>query len=149
MLDLRPLLTVAALNLAAARMVDLAGSIEALSESERPAAARNIPQGPSSRIIESKGDRLLWRHFGAIVGAAFPPGSTSGTAGLLRWGTVPIVLINETLWYGSLALLSGVTPFRNHYRRIKAVFERSCGGLLIVFGAKVTWSGAHDSELPS
>ncbi len=83
--------------------------------------------------------------FGAIVGTAFP----QGTPGLLRWGTVPIVLIIETLWYGSLALLFGVTPVRNHYRRIKAVFERSCGGLLIVFGAKVTWSGAHDSELPS
>jgi threonine/homoserine/homoserine lactone efflux protein len=87
--------------------------------------------------------------FGAIVGQRSHPESTSGTAGLLRWGTVPVVLINQTLWYGSLALLFGVTPVRNHYRRIKAVFERSCDGLLIVFGAKVAWSGAHDSGLAS
>ncbi len=76
--------------------------------------------------------------FGTIFTSAF----TSSTPASVKWAALLVVLCNESVWYGSLALCFGSSPVRRTYRRVKTSLERIFGALLLLFGTKLVWSGA-------
>ena len=77
--------------------------------------------------------------FGTIFTTAFAP----STPAAVKWAALLVVLGNESIWYGSLALCFGSSLVQRRYRRVKAGLERIFGALLTVFGAKLAWSGAQ------
>ena len=75
--------------------------------------------------------------FGTIFAALFTP----QTPVALRWLAVAVVMVNETVWYVTLATAFGAAPVRQTYLRIKAPAERVFGGVLGFFGARLVWTG--------
>ena len=61
----------------------------------------------------------------------------------MKWAALLLVLCNESIWYGSLALCFGNSVVQRRYRRVKASLERIFGALLLVFGVKLVWNGAR------
>jgi threonine efflux protein len=81
--------------------------------------------------------------FGTIFTTLFTP----ATPAAVRWAALLVILFNETIWYGSLATLFGVSAIQRRYQRWKANTERFFGGVLIVFGARLAWNGGRPAEL--
>lgn len=77
--------------------------------------------------------------FGTVFTTAFAP----STPAWVKWSALLVVLCNESLWYGSLALCFGSSPVQSTYRRVKTSLERSFGALLLAFGVKLVWNGAQ------
>lgn len=77
--------------------------------------------------------------FGTIFTTLFRP----STPGIVRGAALLVVFINETTWYMSLATLFGTSIMQRTYRNIKAHMERIFGGLLMLFGARLVWSGSR------
>jgi threonine efflux protein len=77
--------------------------------------------------------------FGTIFTTAFGP----ETPAVVKWAALPLVLCNESVWYGSLALCFGSSPIRSAYRRVKKGLERTFGIVLVTFGAKIAWNGVR------
>jgi threonine efflux protein len=77
--------------------------------------------------------------FGTIFTTAFAP----STPAAVKWAALLVVLSNESIWYGSLALCFGSASVQRRYRRVKAGLERIFGALLIVFGGRLVWNGAQ------
>jgi threonine efflux protein len=77
--------------------------------------------------------------FGTIFTTAF----AASTPAAIKWAALLVVLCIESAWYGTLALCFGSAPIRRGYRRVKTRLERVVGGLLVSFGAKLAWDGAH------
>jgi len=63
--------------------------------------------------------------------------------GGVKWAALLVVMCNESIWYGSLALCFGSSLVQRRYRRVKAGLERIFGALLIVFGGRLVWNGAQ------
>lgn len=80
--------------------------------------------------------------FGTVFTTAFTPASPT----LVRWAALLIVLGNESVWFGGLAMAFGRPLVRRIYARAKARLERLFGLLLLSFGAKLLWGGAHPSQ---
>jgi threonine efflux protein len=76
--------------------------------------------------------------FGTIFTTAFVP----STPAVVKWAALLVVLGNESIWYGSLALCFGSSLVQRRYRRVKAGLERIFGALLMVFGVRLVWNGA-------
>jgi len=77
--------------------------------------------------------------FGTIFTTLFRP----STPAIVRWAALGVIFINETVWYVSLATLFATSMIQRTYRRIKTHMERLFGGLLIIFGARLVWSGSR------
>jgi threonine/homoserine/homoserine lactone efflux protein len=77
--------------------------------------------------------------FGTVFTTAFVPSTPTP----VKWAALAVVLCNESIWYGSLALCFGSSLVQRRYRRVKASLERIFGALLTAFGAKLVWSGAQ------
>jgi len=77
--------------------------------------------------------------FGTVFTTAF----ATSTPTPVKWAALLVVLCNESIWYGSIALCFGSSLVQRRYRRVKASLERIFGALLTVFGAKLVWNGAH------
>jgi threonine/homoserine/homoserine lactone efflux protein len=80
--------------------------------------------------------------FGTVFATAFTPTSPA----ILRWAALLIVLGNESIWFGSLAMAFGRPPVRRIYARAKASLERFFGLILLSFGGKLLWDGAGPSR---
>jgi threonine/homoserine/homoserine lactone efflux protein len=50
---------------------------------------------------------------------------------------ITAVIVIGTIWYGAVALGVSTEQIAGLYRQGKRVIERGCGGILIVFGAKL------------
>ena len=64
--------------------------------------------------------------------------STGGTATL--WLSLGLVLIVALSWYGLVAVALSTGALAGAYRRAKAGIERTCGVLMILFGAQLATS---------
>ena len=77
--------------------------------------------------------------FGTVFTTAFAP----STPAAVKWAALLVVLGNESIWYGLLALCFGSSLVQRRYRRVKASLERIFGALLLAFGVKLMWNGAR------
>lgn len=77
--------------------------------------------------------------FGTIFTTAFAP----STPAAVKAAALLVVLCNESIWYGSLALCFGSLPVQRRYRRVKGSLERVFGALLTAFGLRLVWNGAR------
>jgi threonine efflux protein len=77
--------------------------------------------------------------FGTIFTTAFDPSSPAA----FKWAALLVVLVIETTWYTSLAALFGISPIQRGYRKMKKALERTFGGLMFVFGGRLTWAAAR------
>jgi threonine efflux protein len=80
--------------------------------------------------------------FGTIFTTLFTP----STSMLVRWSALLVVLVNETVWYTTVATLFGTRRIRNMYARMKSGIERIFGGLFVLFGSRLLWRGARPSS---
>jgi threonine efflux protein len=74
--------------------------------------------------------------FGTIFTTGFDPSAPAG----FKWAALLVVLVVETTWYTSLATLFGISPIQRAYRQMKKRLERVFGGLMILFGGRLTWA---------
>jgi threonine efflux protein len=74
--------------------------------------------------------------FGTIFTTAFDPLAPAA----FKWAALLVVLTIETSWYLSVATLFGISPIQRAYRRMKKVLERTFGGLMFLFGGRLTWA---------
>lgn len=73
----------------------------------------------------------------AFAAAAPAPGETA-----MLWMSLLVVIVMATCWYGlvALALALSSPAVAGAYRRAKRWIDRACGGLMILFGARLAWS---------
>jgi threonine efflux protein len=71
--------------------------------------------------------------YGSIFSTIVPGRVDPATA----MAMVTVVIVIGTIWYGAVALGVSTEQIASLYRQGKGVIERSCGGILIVFGAKL------------
>jgi threonine efflux protein len=74
--------------------------------------------------------------YGSIFSTIVPGRIDPATA----MAMVAVVIVIGTIWYGAVALGVSTEQIASRYRRGKAVIERSCGAILIAFGAKLALS---------
>lgn len=77
--------------------------------------------------------------FGTIFTTLFTPQTPSR----VRWLSLAVILVIESLWYGSLATLFATGAVQRRYRVCKAGVERLFGGLLAFFGVRLVWNSAR------
>lgn len=71
----------------------------------------------------------------AFAAAAPAPGETA-----MLWMSLLVVIVMATCWYGLVALALSSPAVAGAYRRAKRWIDRACGGLMILFGARLAWS---------
>ena len=77
--------------------------------------------------------------FGTIFTTAFDPSAPAA----FKWAALLVVTVIETTWYTSLATLFGISPIQRGYRKIKKALERTFGGLMFLFGGRLTWASVQ------
>jgi threonine efflux protein len=77
--------------------------------------------------------------FGTIFTTAFDPSAPPA----FKWAALLVVLVIETSWYLSVATLFGISPIQRAYRKMKKALERTFGGLMFVFGGRLTWASVQ------
>jgi threonine efflux protein len=77
--------------------------------------------------------------FGTIFTTAFDPSAPA----VFKWAALLVVLVIETTWYTSVATLFGISPIQRGYRKMKKTLERTFGGLMVLFGGRLTWSAVR------
>jgi threonine/homoserine/homoserine lactone efflux protein len=77
--------------------------------------------------------------FGTIFTTAFDPSAPAA----FKWAALLVVLLIETTWYTSVATLFGISPIQRAYCKMKKALERTFGGLMFVFGGRLTWASVQ------
>jgi threonine efflux protein len=77
--------------------------------------------------------------FGTIFTTAFDPSAPA----VFKWAALSVVLVIETTWYTSVATLFGISPIQRSYRKMKKALERTFGGLMLLFGGRLTWASVQ------
>jgi threonine efflux protein len=77
--------------------------------------------------------------FGTIFTTAFDPSAPAA----FKWAALLVVLVIETTWYTSVATLFGISPIQRAYRKMKKALERTFGGLMFLFGGRLTWASVQ------
>lgn len=77
--------------------------------------------------------------FGTIFTTAFDPSAPAA----FKWAALLVVTIIETTWYTSVATLFGISPIQRAYRKMKKALERTFGGLMFLFGGRLTWASVQ------
>lgn len=77
--------------------------------------------------------------FGTIFTTAIHPSADASFKG----AALLVVLVIETTWYTSVATLFGISPIQRSYRRMKKALERTFGGLMFLFGGRMTWASVR------
>jgi threonine efflux protein len=111
------------------------GAAQPLAETSAPARGGGFRK---ALLINLSNPKVII-FFGSVFGTVFKP----STPLAVRWAAVPTVFLIDGTWYCCVALLFGILPVQRIYRRIKTGFERTCGGFLVLFGAKLVWTGAR------
>jgi threonine/homoserine/homoserine lactone efflux protein len=70
---------------------------------------------------------------------------TPGTPRYVKWAAPLVVLVDESLWYGTLATLFGTAAIQRQYRRVKTGVERVFGSLFVLFGLRLAWTSARSA----
>jgi threonine efflux protein len=111
---------------------------DALAESGRGEDV-SVTSGFRKGLLLGLSNPKVMVFFGTIFTTLFTP----STPAPVRWAALAVVFVNETLWYFSLATLFGTSVAQRSYRRLKARLERFFGGVLMLFGARLVWSGSR------
>jgi threonine efflux protein len=77
--------------------------------------------------------------FGTIFTTAFDPSAPAA----FKWAALLVVMLIETSWYTSVATLFGISPIQRAYRKLKKGLERTFGGLMFLFGGRLTWASVQ------
>jgi threonine efflux protein len=77
--------------------------------------------------------------FGTIFTTAFDPSAPAA----FKWAALLVVMVIETTWYTSVATLFGISPVQRAYRKLKKALERTFGGLMFLFGGRLTWASVQ------
>jgi len=77
--------------------------------------------------------------FGTIFTTAFDPSAPVA----FKWAALLVVMLIETTWYTCLATLFGIAPIQRAYRKLKKALERTFGGLMFLFGGRLTWASVQ------
>ena len=109
-----------------------------LPESERHASG-SASVGFRKGLLLGLSNPKVIVFFGTIFTSVFTP-STPST---VRWAALLVILVNETLWYASVAVVFGTPTFREIYRRWKIPTERFFASILVFFGLRLVWSGGR------
>src|ERR1700761_5115131 len=112
-------------------------------------ASRPLPAVTASKVTERNayGRALMLGlsnpkiivFFGTIFTTAFDPSAPAA----FKWAALLVVLLIESSWYTSLATLFGISPIQRAYRKIKKGLERTFGGLMFLFGGRLTWASVR------
>jgi threonine efflux protein len=100
-------------------------------------------------VVLLKPGRAVWRGFTTNVanpkvmvffGSIFTAVLRPEMPGWVRLAAVGIVLVDNMLWYGSVAKVLSSARARRTYGQAKAAIDRTAGTVMLVFGLKLVWN---------
>lgn len=117
------------------RLIRSAGRVPA--GAARPARREGLRRAFRSGVIVNIANPKSMAFYAAAFSSAAPPHVGMATFVAM----LAVVVVIASAWYGMVAVVLSHPPVAAAFVRVKAAFDRVCGGAIILFGLRQAWSG--------